>query len=69
MKFLPSFARPSFIILKKGRGDARLILTKLSKEKKDIIIMGDFNIDIIEYDENKDSSEFLDLMYTNFLLP
>ena len=31
--------------------------------------MGDFNIDILKYDTNKDSEEFLDKMYTNFLLP
>ena len=31
--------------------------------------MIDFNIDILKYDTNKDSEEFLDKMYTNFLLP
>ena len=40
-------------------------LEKLSYENKDIILMGDFNIDILKYD---DSAAFLDMMYENFLL-
>ena len=31
--------------------------------------MGDFNIDILQYDNNKDSEHFLDEMCSNFLLP
>ena len=45
------------------------ILEKLSYENKEIIIMGDFNIDILKYDTNSDSATFLDNMYENFLLP
>ena len=30
--------------------------------------MGDFNIDLLKYDTEKDSADFLDSMYTNFLL-
>ena len=45
------------------------LIEKLSFENKNIILMGDFNIDILKYDTNKDSEEFLDKMYTNFLLP
>ena len=45
------------------------LMEKLSFENKNIILMGDFNIDILKYDTNKDSEEFLDKMYTNFLLP
>ena len=43
------------------------LIEKLSFENKNIILMGDFNKDILEYDTNKDSEEFLDKMYTNFL--
>ena len=43
-------------------------LEKLSYENKDIILMGDFNIDILKYDTNNDSAAFLDMMYENFLL-
>ena len=41
----------------------------MSKEDKTIVLLGDFNIDLLKYDTNKDSTPFLDLMYTNFLLP
>ena len=45
------------------------ILEKLSYENKEIIVMGDFNIDILKYDRNCDSATFLDNMYENLLLP
>ena len=44
-------------------------LEKLSYKNKDIILMGDFNIDILKYDTNNDSAAFLDIIYENFLLP
>ena len=31
--------------------------------------MGDFNINVLQYDNNKDPQEFLDKMHSNFLLP
>ena len=30
--------------------------------------MGDFNIDLLKYDTEKDSVDFLDFMYASFLL-
>ena len=45
------------------------LLQKLSRKDKKIMLMGDFNIDLLKYDTNKDSTMFLDIMYTNFLLP
>ena len=45
------------------------ILEKLSYENKEIIVMDDFNIDILKYDSNCDSATFLDNMYENLLLP
>ena len=44
-------------------------LEKRSYENKDNILMGDFNIDILKYDTDNDSTSFLDMMYENFLLP
>ena len=41
------------------------ILEKLSYENKEVIIMGDFNIDILKYDTNSDSAMLLDNMYEN----
>ena len=31
--------------------------------------MGDFNIDLLKHDTEKDSADFLDSMYASFLLP
>ena len=45
------------------------LLQKFSKEGKTIMLMGDFNIDLLKYDHNTDSASFLDSLYTNFLLP
>ena len=47
----------------------QITLEKRSYENKDIILMGDFNIDILKYDTNNDSAAFLDMVYENFLLP
>ena len=45
------------------------LLDTLAFENKDIFLMGDFNINILQYDNNKDSQEFLDKMHSNFLMP
>ena len=45
------------------------LLNKVSKENKNVILMGDFNINILEYDSETSVSEFLDIMYENLLLP
>ena len=45
------------------------LLQKFSKEDKTIMLMGDFNIDLLKQDHNTESASFLDSLYTNFLLP
>ena len=45
------------------------LLDKLSKEKKEIIILGDFNIDLLNYEKNHDIQENLNLLYSNSYLP
>ena len=45
------------------------LLQNFLKEDKTIMLMGDFNIDLLKYDHNTDSASFLDSLYTNFLLP
>ena len=47
----------------------RNLLDILAFENRDIFLMGDFNVNILQYDNNKDSLEFLDKTYSNFLLP
>ena len=44
-------------------------LNTLALKNKDISLRGDFNINIPQYDNNKDSQEFLDKMHSNFPLP
>ena len=44
--------------------------TKLSKEtKKDILLLGDFNIDLLKSGENSNSGNFLDIMFSNSSTP
>ena len=45
------------------------LLDKLSNENKDIMIMGDFNINLINYNDDKNAGNFLDTMFTQSLLP
>ena len=43
---------------------------KLLKEKnKHIILMGDFNADLLKYENDTDTPDFLDQIYTSLLLP
>ena len=41
------------------------ILLKLAKEKKETILMGDFNINILNCNSNRDTSSFIDTIYSN----
>ena len=45
------------------------LLENLSHENKTIVLMGDFNIDFLKYDTEKDFADFLDSVYASFLLP
>ena len=43
---------------------------RLTKENnKEVILMGDFNIDLIKSNSNANASEFLDVIYSSNLLP
>ena len=44
-------------------------LDKLSNENKDIMIMGDFNINLITYNDDKNTGNFLDTMFSQSFLP
>ena len=45
------------------------LLDNLSLENKTLVLLGDFNANLLKYDIDTDISNFLDLMYTSFLLP
>ena len=43
---------------------------KLLKEKnKHIILMGDFNVNLLKYENDTDTADFLDQIYASLLLP
>ena len=44
------------------------ILEKFSLENKTLVLLGDFNTNLLKYDIDTDISNFLDLMYSSFLL-
>ena len=45
------------------------LLEKFSFEKKSVVLLGDFNINLLNCDTNQDSSDFLDLMTSNSFAP
>ena len=45
------------------------LLNILSRENKSTILMGDYNINLLQYDTQKDVSDFLDNMYTHSFIP
>jgi exonuclease III len=45
------------------------ILSDLTAGNKDVIILGDMNIDLLKYDEHVDTAEYLDLLFNNGFIP
>ena len=41
----------------------------LKEENKHIILMGDFNADLLKYENDTDTADFLDQIYASSLLP
>ena len=42
---------------------------KISKENKTVFLLGDFNIDLLNYDQHSLTNEFLDSLSSHMLLP
>ena len=42
---------------------------KSISENKEVILLGDFNIDLLKCDSNKNVSDFLDIIYSTNLVP
>ena len=40
------------------------LLDTLSSENKTVVLLGDFNADLLKYDQNSNISDFFDLMYS-----
>ena len=45
------------------------LLEKVQKENKICYIMGDFNINLLNYDKHKQTTYFVDILYFNSFLP
>ena len=45
------------------------VVHQIKSEHKSVFILGDFNVNLLEIDDHIPSSEFLELMYSNSLLP
>ena len=45
------------------------LLTKMSFEKKEVILIGDYNINLLNCDSDKNTCDFLELMLSFSLLP
>ena len=41
----------------------------LSEKNKEIVLLGDFNIDLLKYEKDHNISDFLDQMYSASLVP
>ena len=49
--------------------DVNHVLQILSKENKNYYLLGDFNIDLLKDETHRPTSEFLDLIYSYYLVP
>ena len=45
------------------------LLEKLSYEYKQVMLMGDFNMNLLNYNTNKRITQFVDKLYTNSFIP
>ena len=46
-----------------------VLLERISKEKKTVVLLGDFNADLLKYDYDDEVADFLDAIYSTLLLP
>ena len=47
----------------------RSILQKVQKENKSLLIIGDFNINLVNYDSHPETNHLMNLMVSHYLLP
>ena len=46
-----------------------ILLQKISKEKKNVFLLGDFNVDFLKYDKHDGPNEFIDSLSSYMYLP
>ena len=44
------------------------LLEKLAKEQNTVFLLGDFNVDLLKYEQHKATNEFLDSLSSNMFL-
>ena len=47
----------------------RRVLQNISKEQKSVFLLGDFSVNLLNYNEYNQTSEFLDFLASNSLIP
>ena len=52
-----------------NNGYSNPLLAKLSKEKKTVFLLGDYNVDLSKYEKHSASNEFLDSLVSSMFLP
>lgn len=63
------YRHPSMSITEFNEDYITPLLEKLSNENKDLVLMGDYNIDLLKYDTIDSVTEFLNIMQSNSLIP
>ena len=63
------YKHPNLSVADFNEGYLQHLLDKLSYERKNIIVLGDFNIDLLHYETDYQTRNFLDKMYSNSLAP
>ena len=63
------YKHPNFPITEFNERGLQPLLDKLSLENKDIILMGDFNVDLLHYETRNQSRDLLDEMFSASLKP
>ena len=46
-----------------------ILLLKISKEKKNVFLLGDFDVDLLKYNKHAGTNEFIDSLYPYMYLP
>ena len=63
------YRSPSHNTINEFREDLSLILDKVKQENKTIVITGDLNIDLLKYNAHSQSTDYLDMLLSNNLIP
>ena len=63
------YRHPSMCIKEFNTDYLTPLLEKLSLENKNIVLLGDYNIDLLHYGDSKDTSNYLELMTSSSFFP